>query len=974
MEDDDWKIDHDVNVTAKSESNRYDIDDDEEEEAHIRDGDGGGEEEETNLEGPELAARNLGFPPDNMNDLERSLLSELLPFQKNYLKVRNTILYLWYRDPTTYLRINQVEQELKNSNYAQLIRIVHCFLEQYGCINCGVLSLSERVKSPHLKNSQKKKIIVIGSGMSGICTAAQLKSFGHDVIVIEGRDRLGGRVNSSSDFGGAVDLGASIITGDIGNPMWTLIRQTQTRTHVIMPNCMLYNVDGSRVDKGVDDKMERTFNWVLHQTSCMRVALTKNEDANAEDLEDIKYTPPILDTQTLFNYSLGDAMQRVCDEAHLYFNPQEKSLYNWHIANLEYGCASVLHKISLPYWDQDDPYAFDGDHCMLPDGYSALLGKLANNAMLDIKYNHCVQKVEYSDNSAKVIAILSQPNQTESQQIVFEADAVVVTASLGVLKSGLIEFDPPLPKHKQESIQRLGFGNLNKIVLRFADVFWNDEDMFGCLRDDDYLRGECYMFWNIHRVTQEPVLVALAAGAASFEIEKRDGKEAVDIAMSILKKIFGDKVTEPVHTHVTSWSSDKFARGSYSFVHTGANAKDYDNIAECVGNTLFFAGEATYKYLPATVPGAYASGLRCAGDVDRINAKRSWEPISKLLSSFGSFDFATSITDDSQYSHAREEWLRSLKEHSNRHRRGFRQAPLSIPITGVVSTQSAFEEQKRSEAKKRLEQLTTMLISGITPVIKGNYDRPSFSQTTSQSVTKMLRPPPLEVQPVRSKQEEVNPDLPTFKSFEELDSHSNINNKNNGKHNSQNRKRKHENAASSSSDKHKSKHKSNNSDNKQITSQTNESETRDKFLALVRSSYKSVTIQLNVQIEKEQAKTIIKKSLDKIQQDWSSKPRNVPVDDWLNSKRKKSVLDLVKKYVERSNQSIGAPPTKNNGVNNNHYTTITTSTTYGSHETFNYNNTNNNTISSSNNNNITNNNINNVVARVANSEEYDMDL
>merc|ERR1719198_1315594 len=75
--------------------------------------------------------------------------------------------------------------------------------------------------------------------------------------------------------------------------------------------------------------------------------------------------------------------------------------------------------------------------------------------------------------------------------------------------------------------------------------------------------------------------------------------------------MFGEAtVPPPVRTIVTRWEADRFARGSYSYVHVGASGADYATLGEPLGERLFFAGEHTIMEHPATVVGAYLSGLR----------------------------------------------------------------------------------------------------------------------------------------------------------------------------------------------------------------------------------------------------------------------------------------------------------------------------------------------------------------------------
>lgn len=76
-------------------------------------------------------------------------------------------------------------------------------------------------------------------------------------------------------------------------------------------------------------------------------------------------------------------------------------------------------------------------------------------------------------------------------------------------------------------------------------------------------------------------------------------------------------VPDPIQSICTRWGSDPFSYGSYSHVSVNSSGIDYDILAENVGNRLFFAGEATSRYYPATMHGAFLSGLREASRIYR---------------------------------------------------------------------------------------------------------------------------------------------------------------------------------------------------------------------------------------------------------------------------------------------------------------------------------------------------------------------
>jgi len=244
--------------------------------------------------------KDLGVAPENEEDeyrveanaaLQAGLLPmELMPIEKEhlgesfdileYFEIRNHMLYLWNSNSQEYLTVQKCMSRL-SSKYASLVNRIHGFLEQFGFINTGALKL-EASKSPHFNKSEKKKVVVIGAGMSGLATARQLKSFGHEVIVVEGRDRIGGRVCTDYGFGGAVDLGASIITGLVSNPISTVVKQLDTKYHVIRNACPIFTEDGKPLNEELDQRLEFEYNTILEGTDALRGSIAKEAAESAE--------------------------------------------------------------------------------------------------------------------------------------------------------------------------------------------------------------------------------------------------------------------------------------------------------------------------------------------------------------------------------------------------------------------------------------------------------------------------------------------------------------------------------------------------------------------------------------------------------------------------------------------------------------------------------------------------------------------
>ncbi|CAK7346267.1 unnamed protein product [Dovyalis caffra] len=488
-------------------------------------------------------------------------------------------------------------------------------------------------------SEDRKKIIVIGAGPAGLTSARHLQRQGFYVTILEARSRIGGRVYTDrSSLSVPVDLGASIITGveaDVTSerrpdPSSLICAQLGLELTVLNSDCPLYDiVTGEKVPTDLDEELEAEYNSLLDDMvlviaqkgqHAMKMSLEdglnyalkthrmahpgdyieENESRNAVDALDDSKTCRVD----------GEAPERSSKEEIL--TPLERRVMDWHFAHLEYGCAASLKEVSLPYWNQDDVYGgFGGAHCMIKGGYSNVVESLGEG--LVIHMNHVVTDISYGIKDAGASeSHHSKVKVCTSNGSEFLGDAVLITVPLGCLKAETIKFSPPLPQWKRSSIQRLGFGVLNKVVLEFPEVFWDDSvDYFGATAEETDRRGHCFMFWNVKKTVGAPVLIALVVGKAAIDGERMNSSDHVSHALMVLRKLFGEaSVPDPVASVVTDWGRDPFSYGAYSYVAIGSSGEDYDTLGRPVENCVFFAGEATCKEHPDTVGGAMMSGLR----------------------------------------------------------------------------------------------------------------------------------------------------------------------------------------------------------------------------------------------------------------------------------------------------------------------------------------------------------------------------
>jgi monoamine oxidase len=422
--------------------------------------------------------------------------------------------------------------------------------------------------------SKEATVIVIGAGVSGLAAARRLADEGVNVIVLEGRDRIGGRVWTDHSIGTPLDLGASWIHGTFLNPLTALAdRIGIKRVETNYDNQIVFGKDGSQLSDAEYTEMESLFS----------------------DLQSFAYEW----TEELDNdVPLARAIEEFLERRNL--NTEQLENLQFSITNLiDLDYAAAPDDLSAWYYDDQSEYL--GPDVLFPEGYGAIPDYLAQG--LDIRLDTICNEINYN----------SEGVQISTSQGLYSANKVVVSLPLGILKSGKVTFSPVLPKKKLNAMAGLGFGVLNKVYLEFPSVFWDEEaDALGYISEQ---RGRFNGWINFVPVNRKPILLAFNGGEFGFEIEDWGDAEIIDGAMNVLKTIYGNSIPDPIHTIITRWSKDQFALGSYSYIKPGSTGDISNDLAEPVGESLHFAGEATHREHPSTVHGAYMSGLRAAEEI-----------------------------------------------------------------------------------------------------------------------------------------------------------------------------------------------------------------------------------------------------------------------------------------------------------------------------------------------------------------------
>lgn len=284
-----------------------------------------------------------------------------------------------------------------------------------------------------------RRVLVLGAGIAGLAAARALVERGVEVVVLEARDRIGGRCHTRA----GIDLGAHWIHGTEGNPITAAARELGLGA-LFVGGDSTYTGGWDRLvlcapsARRLSDQ-EKLRSLLLADTVWDALDAMRREDAR----------DPVADI------SVAEAVARVLERSTL--SEADRRLVDWHItlcARADY--AADPDRLSLQ-WGEDGYEVYGYGDSVFLDGYGALIDALA--AGLDIRLRQVVTRVRYNEAPG--------PVQVETDRGEFEADTVLVTLPLGVMQRGSVRFDPPLPPRKRAALARLRMGALTKVFVRF---------------------------------------------------------------------------------------------------------------------------------------------------------------------------------------------------------------------------------------------------------------------------------------------------------------------------------------------------------------------------------------------------------------------------------------------------------------------------------------------------------------------------
>lgn len=427
---------------------------------------------------------------------------------------------------------------------------------------------------------EKIDTIVVGAGVAGLTAARLLAQAGQSVLVLEARNRIGGRTHTERADGYTTDRGASWIHGIDGNPLTEVVNDFGMRSVEFTVGS--YQALGrpiayySPTGELLNDAASQAFGHDVSEFDHHLAATIKAAVLGSTYADAIEETLSALDWD-------AERAERVREFLH-------------HRSEEQYGvCAENLDAHGL------DDDSVEGDEVVFPDGFDELAANLATG--LDIRLGHLVSHIEWS---AEGVSVLSGQGK-------FSAAKVVVTVPIGILKSTDFTFSPSLPVPLTEAIEGFEMNNFEKVFMRFPRKFW-DQDVYAIRQ-----QGEAGKWWHswydLTALDGVPTLLTFAAGPSAIETRAWSDEQIAQSVLEALRGIYGDRVEDPEHVLVTNWQDDPYSRGSYAYMKPGSVPENHDLLATPVGGVLHLAGEATWGEDPATVTAALRSGHRAAENI-----------------------------------------------------------------------------------------------------------------------------------------------------------------------------------------------------------------------------------------------------------------------------------------------------------------------------------------------------------------------
>jgi monoamine oxidase len=401
-------------------------------------------------------------------------------------------------------------------------------------------------------------VIVIGAGAAGIFAARDLRAAGKTVLVLEARDRVGGRLYTERSLGAPYDAGAGFIHFSDRNP-WTQLAR----------------------DIGIEARPGSWSGW--------NRAFVEGKPLSGEEMG--RRSAAFSEVSTLID-------DRDVDDADLSFaqalataTPEARAIA---LQRSQMAMGEQPERLSVAEWQA----LWSGGNLVVPEGYGTLAERAAEG--LNIRFNTPVTAIRW-DGPGVVVETAGGAIKTR---------AVVVTVSVGVLKSDGIRFTPRLPVATLKGLDGLSMGALTKVGLAIDPAFLTGENEGGF----SDLSASSAMTVQV-KPFGKPLIVCHLGGDPARALCEAGEAAAIDHVSNRLAAVLGGDVRKAIKAgKLAGWWVDPYARGGFSVAKPG-RFDDRELLSRPVGGRIWFAGEANAGKASVTAGGAALAGKAAAKEI-----------------------------------------------------------------------------------------------------------------------------------------------------------------------------------------------------------------------------------------------------------------------------------------------------------------------------------------------------------------------
>jgi len=418
-------------------------------------------------------------------------------------------------------------------------------------------------------------VIIIGAGAAGLMAAYELSKAGKQVIVLEARDRVGGRMHTLDDDL-HTELGAEFIHGDL--PV-TLQLLKEANIEAIPASGEMWQSRDGKFSKNA----EQFEHWDLLMEKLNKLEIDISiGDFLQQEFGDEKYTTlRAWVTRFVSGYDTADPFK---------------------------ASAFALRR----EWQSED----DDEQHRVKGGYGVMINYLVKASKgngAEFYLNTIAKHIHWTHGQVEVITF-----DNES----FKAKQLIIALPLGVLKADASEqasvtISPSVGVCK-EAIDQIGFGAVVKVLLQFKTAFWEDQSITGVDLDSMgfILSAEAIPTWWTQHPSSSTLLTGWLGGPPAEGKKDMSNDELLEEGLQSLSRIFNIDInklkSDLLASHVVNWTTDPFTLGSYAY-DTLESAEARKVLNTPIDHTIYFAGEYLYDG-PAmgTVEAALTSGVETA--------------------------------------------------------------------------------------------------------------------------------------------------------------------------------------------------------------------------------------------------------------------------------------------------------------------------------------------------------------------------